>query len=123
MKTKIKLTGIDLMSLVEGLEKMEVPSGMFGIPVTSSTVPMIILKELEDLLRKKTPAEITRKVTIKLPDSYCLVFFSIFSGPKSETNYLAVAIKTFCRQIEEQLFRSGRYSAPKTNIDISLLNN
>jgi hypothetical protein len=49
-----------------------------------------------------------KKVSVKIPASYCLLFFGSFYGLKME-GYLNVVIKEICSQIETQLFKTGEF--------------
>jgi hypothetical protein len=44
-----------------------------------------------------------------IPDSYALLFFSTYNGV-TMTGFESVVIKTICKQIEQELFISGKYS-------------
>jgi hypothetical protein len=52
-----------------------------------------------------------KKVSKEIPDSYALLFFASYNGIHI-TGYEKVVINDFCRQIEDQLYKSGKYVFP-----------
>ena len=55
---------------------------------------------------------LTKKVSSKkIADSYLILFFALYNG-KQMPGYDNVVLKEFCKQIENELFKSGKYSLP-----------
>lgn len=47
----------------------------------------------------------------KIPESYLLLFFGMYNG-RQVPGYDNVILKAICKQIEEELFKTGKYSLP-----------
>lgn len=112
MKIKISLRYCQIATAV--LNQMSLAH--FSKDMTSQ-IHYTILFELKtkflEVIRKKENQEESKKVSLEIPDSYALCFFygynSILHG------FEGVVCKEICKQIEKQLFISGKYKFPVMN--------
>lgn len=122
MQLKIKLSSIDLIELVSFLDQMELPETHMGIQVSHITLPTLLYKELSELMLEKIDHSDLRKIrTIKVPESYALCFLMSFGGVDTTQltpSYRNVAKRNFNSQLEDQLFKTGRFRAPSGNYSI-----
>jgi hypothetical protein len=80
-----------------------------------NSIDFASLRELRSLLLftaakhlNKDAINLDKKVTKEIPDSYGLLFFREFNGMQIE-GFESVVIKEICKQIEKQLYISGKY--------------
>lgn len=119
---KISLSSIDLMEIADLLAEIELPVTIQGIPLTAVTFPALIHKELREIIVDRIWTEDLTKVRkLIIPESYCLLFFMTFNGPNNMKDYRKVAVKNLCTQLEEALFKSGRFRTP-SHYSTQLLN-
>jgi hypothetical protein len=60
----------------------------------------------------KDKLNIDKKVSKEIPDSYGLLFFREFNGLQID-GFERIVVKDICRQIEKQLYKSGKYNFEK----------
>lgn len=73
--------------------------------------------ELRKLLLKVAVNNVENRqkvITKSIPDSYGLLFFETFNGIQMQ-GYENVVIKEVCKQVEKQLYRSGKYQFNNKN--------
>jgi hypothetical protein len=58
--------------------------------------------------------DINKVVSKKIPDSYAILFFGCYNGFQLE-DFQNTVKKEVCKQIELELFKSGKYNLPLRN--------
>ncbi len=109
MKVKIKIPANYYRILAAMMNQLTIDNSGYNNFIISQSKQAAFCEMRQifiDVARKHQ--ESSRSVTVKIPDSYCLLFFGSFYGLRME-GFLNVVIKEICKQIEEQLFKSGKY--------------
>lgn len=110
MKVKIKMPVSYYQEIVILSNQLTIDNTDYNNLILAQS-KMAALMELRQLFLDvviKNSGNLNKKVSKQIPASYCLLFFGSFYGVKMQ-GFLNVCIKEVCNQIEEQLFKTGKF--------------